>query len=388
MIAVPPPTGDGWELHVQNARSDERLIERIDRANETVCAAQLEFLRLVARVDSLELWRGDGSADMAHWLVVRYGISDWKARRWIAASQSLVGLPRVAEAMARGDLGIDKVVELTRFATPGTEAELVAWARDVSAGRIRHRGDLARRETDDEVREADEARSLTWWWYDDGRRFGLQGDLPAAQGAVVARAIGRLADSLPAMPGEEHSFFTERRRADALVALAATRLAEDQEPDRATLIVHARVDGDGRPTGGFEVEGGPAIPEQTARRLLCTARIQTVLENTSGDVIGLGRMTREPPEWMNRQLRLRDRGCTFPGCTATQWTQAHHIRWWSRGGTTDLDNLVLTCLFHHKLVHEYGWTIRRERTGDVIWLRPDGIRFHAGPAPPFQAGAA
>jgi hypothetical protein len=99
-------------------------------------------------------------------------------------------------------------------------------------------------------------------------------------------------------------------------------------------------------------------------------------------------MTREPPEWMNRQLRLRDRGCTFPGCTATQWTQAHHIRWWSRGGTTDLDNLVLTCLFHHKLVHEYGWTIRRERTGDVIWLRPDGIRFHAGPAPPFQAGAA
>jgi hypothetical protein len=64
------------------------------------------------------------------------------------------------------------------------------------------------------------------------------------------------------MPGEEHSFFTERRRADALVALAATRLAEDQEPDRATLIVHARVDGDGRPTGGFEVEGGPAIPNR------------------------------------------------------------------------------------------------------------------------------
>src|SRR6478736_3849190 len=122
MIAVPPPTGDGWELPVQNARSDERLIERIDRANETVCAAQLEFLQLVARVDSLELWRGDGSADMAHWLVVRYGISDWKTRRWIAASHSLDGLPRVAEAMVRGDPGIDKVVELTRFATPGTEA--------------------------------------------------------------------------------------------------------------------------------------------------------------------------------------------------------------------------------------------------------------------------
>ncbi|HEY7283544.1 MAG TPA: HNH endonuclease [Actinomycetota bacterium] len=87
---------------------------------------------------------------------------------------------------------------------------------------------------------------------------------------------------------------------------------------------------------------------------------------------------------MMRQLRHRDRGCTFPGCAATRWTQAHHIRWWSRGGTTDLDNLVLTCLFHHKLVHEYGWTICRERAGDVIWRRPDGTRYHAGPAPPQQ----
>ncbi len=370
---------------MESARNEARLIDRIDRANARVCAAQLQFLQLVAQVDSLDLWCGDGSADMAHWLVVRYGVSDWKARRWIAASHSLDGLPRIAQAMARGDLGIDKVVELTRFATPGTEAELVAWARDVSAGRIRHRADLARRETDDEVRESDEVRSLAWWWYDEGRRFGLQADLPAAQGAVVAQAIGRLADSLPAMPGEEARFFTDRRRADALVALASSRPADEQTADRATLVVHARVDGDGRPTGGFEVEGGPAIPEQTARRLLCTARIQIVVENASGDVIGLGRTTREPSDWMTRQLRLRDRGCTFPGCAAKRWTQAHHIRWWSRGGTTDLDNLVLTCLFHHKLVHEYGWTIRRERTGDVTWRRPGGIRFHAGPAPPRAA---
>ena len=101
-------------------------------------------------------------------------------------------------------------------------------------------------------------------------------------------------------------------------------------------------------------------------------------------MIGLGRMAREPAEWMLRHLRHRDRGCTFPG-HSTRWTQAHHIRWWSRGGTTDLENLVLTCLFHHKLVHEYGWTIRRERTDQVVWLRPDGVRFHAGPAPPIRA---
>ena len=30
---------------------------------------------------------------MAHWLKMRYGISDWKARRWIAAAHALESLP-------------------------------------------------------------------------------------------------------------------------------------------------------------------------------------------------------------------------------------------------------------------------------------------------------
>jgi len=49
----------------------------------------------------------------------------------------------------------------------------------------------------------------------------------------------------------------------------------------------------------------------------------------------------------------------------------------------DLENLVLPCLFHHRLVHEYGWSIRREPNGEVTWIRPDGIRFHAEPGPPW-----
>jgi Domain of unknown function (DUF222) len=333
-------------------------------------------------VDRLELWRGTGAVDMAQWLYVRYGVSDWKARRWIASAHALEGLPRVSDAFDRGELGIDKVVELARFATPETEGELVEWARDVSCGRIRHRGDLARRESVEEARDVDRDRSLTWWYFDDGRRFGLEAELPAAQGAVVARALGRLADSLPVMPDERHRFFTSQRRADALVALASARIAQDPDPDRATIVVHARVGSDGRPDGGFEIEGGPAVPEPTARRLLCSSRVQALVEDASGEVVGLGRMAREPSEWMLRQLRHRDRGCTFPGCGATRWAQAHRVRWWSRGGRTDLENLVLTCLFHHKLVHEYGWTIRRERGGTVIWTRPDGVRFHADPAPP------
>ena len=85
---------------------------------------------------------------------------------------------------------------------------------------------------------------------------------------------------------------------------------------------------------------------------------------------------------MMRQLRYRDAECRFPGCGARQFTQAHHIVWWGDGGRTDLDNLLLVCFFHHKLVHEHGWTVQRDAAGKVLWLRPDGSIHRAGPGPP------
>jgi hypothetical protein len=158
------------------------------------------------------------------------------------------------------------------------------------------------------------------------------------------------------MPGEEDEYFLEARRADALVALASDRVAGDADPDRATVVVHASAEalmgGDAPGTGGAEIESGPAICAETARRLACDARIQMVVENASSEVIGLGRMSREPSRWMLRQLRYRDHSCRFDGCGSRRHLHAHHITWWERGGRTDLDNLVLVCSFHHKLVHE------------------------------------
>ncbi|HEU4354494.1 MAG TPA: HNH endonuclease signature motif containing protein, partial [Actinomycetota bacterium] len=77
----------------------------------------------------------------------------------------------------------------------------------------------------------------------------------------------------------------------------------------------------------------------------------------------------------------RDRECRFPGCGARAFTEAHHIRWWRHGGRTDLHNLVLICSFHHRLVHEYGWSLARGPDGDVVWFREDGTRYRAGPSP-------
>ncbi|MGZ4126080.1 MAG: HNH endonuclease signature motif containing protein [Actinomycetota bacterium] len=77
-----------------------------------------------------------------------------------------------------------------------------------------------------------------------------------------------------------------------------------------------------------------------------------------------------------------------PGCGTRAFTHAHHIVWWERGGRTDLDNLVLLCSFHHRLVHEYGWTLARQRDGTVEWFRPDGAGYLAGPREGLAAVAS
>jgi hypothetical protein len=364
-------------------RRNQELIERLDDSHRRASSAQRELFAFIAEVDIRKAWRNSGARDMVHWLRMRLGISEWKARRWIGAAHALEYLPRISEAFSSGELGIDKVVELTRFATRETEGDLIRWAKGVSSGAIRRKGDLASRSID-EVRDAERSRSLSWWYFDENSRFGLQAELPAADGAVVQKALERLAETIPVMPGEEDGCFAEARRADALVALCSARIAADPDPDRATVVVHAQLDG--VVSGdGCELEGGPVIHPETAMRLLCDARVQTVIEDGSGQPVRLGRMTREPPAWMMRQLRYRDHECRFPGCGARRFTKAHHIRWWEHGGCTDLDNLLLVCTFHHKLVHEYGWGVKREADGAARWFRPGGVPYRAGPAPPGRA---
>lgn len=363
----------------QQERDVEQLIEALDAAHRETSRIQREMFDAIAEMDRREIWRGSGARDMAHWLAMRHGISQWKARRWIAAAHALEHLTDLGHAFSTGELGIDKVVELARFASFETEAGLIRWATFVSCAAVRRKADLEVRRAIDDVRDAERARFLNWWYHDDGNRLGLEAELPAAQGAVVASALQRVTDTLPVMPGEEDPSYAEARRADALVALCSNRLADDADPDRATVVVHARLgdlDGAG---GSAEIEGGGWIHPETTRRLLCDGRVQTVLEDPNGEPLRLGRVAREPSASMIRLLRYRDVECRFPGCGARRFTQAHHIVWWGDGGATDLDNLVLVCFFHHRLVHEHGWRVRRESGGGLRWVKPDGSLHQRGP---------
>jgi Domain of unknown function (DUF222)/HNH endonuclease len=364
-------------MDVQGSRA-RTLTDRVRSLHREIAARQRALLETLAQLEERRAWAEDGAYDMTHWTAMQLDVSRWKAERWLAAGRALASLPATADALERGELGIDKVVELARFAEFDDEDALVRWARGVSCGAVRRAADLRARDREGDAGEDERSRWLEWRHGDDGRRWRLEGELPSTQGAVVARAIERLGDRIPVSPGEASERFSGARRADALVAICSSRLAADEDQDRATIVVHADLDVLYDADANAVLEGGPVIGGSTVQRLLCNARLQMVLERPDGSVAGLGRLAREPSAWMMRQLRHRDDACRFPGCDARRFTQAHHIEWWSRGGPTDLDNLALVCAFHHKLVHEHGWTLRRDPQGDLSWRRPDGAPYPPG----------
>ena len=85
---------------------------------------------------------------------------------------------------------------------------------------------------------------------------------------------------------------------------------------------------------------------------------------------------------MRRALQARDRRCRFPGCDNTRFLDGHHVRHWSQGGETNIDNLLLLCRRHHRLVHEHGCTIERDHSGRPHFTNAHGVRLDNVPLPP------
>src|SRR5919106_5106458 len=208
-----------------------------------ITGGQRRLLEIIVAHDRPETWETDGCYSYAQWLSGQLHVSRWQARRLINAAHALEHLPRTAAALASGRLGIEKVVELCRFATSETEAELITWARGVLPMTIRERADLASRQALEDVTDAYRSRHLSWSWSDDGQRLGLWGELPADQGAIVAKALDRMAGKVPDITDDddqpEAEGALETRRADALVALCSARIGSDPDADRATVVVHA-----------------------------------------------------------------------------------------------------------------------------------------------------
>ena len=123
----------------------------------------------------------------------------------------------------------------------------------------------------------------------------------------------------------------------------------------------------------------------TARQVLalcCGAQVGAI-RWADGLPLDVGRTARTEPPGLRRALEARDQGCRWTGCDAlAAWATAHHIRPWSQGGATSLEDLALFChLHHHYFIHLLGWTITGHPNGTLHFTHPGGWLTLDSPLP-------
>ena len=135
--------------------------------------------------------------------------------------------------------------------------------------------------------------------------------------------------------------------------------------------------------GRCHLEDGDAISPATAQMIACNATLSAMLHDRDGKVLNFVRRTRKLSAALRRAVRERDRHrCRYPGCESRR-VDAHHIRYWSNGGQTNLANLISLCKAHHHLVHDKGIIIAATSGGFTFHL-PNGPRL--ANSPPLPAG--
>jgi Domain of unknown function (DUF222) len=317
---------------------------------------------------------GDGGCTSAEWLAWRCGLTPRTAREHVRIARCLRELPLIRAAFRRVELSYAKVRALTRVAAVETEEELLELACGLTAAQLERALRAYRRVTTEDADAVQAAAYLEWYWDKDGSLV-MRGRLAPEDGAVLVQALEAAHDALregrrEGPGGSAETAADERRgarrgggcRSGAGSPRAGWRRAQSgRRPRRRT---RSRETGE----GGCEIADGPAIAAETARRLTCDSSLVRVSER-DGTALSVGRKPRAVPPAVRRALRRRDRGCR---CENQRFVDAHHVRHWAHGGESSLDNLVLPCRRHHRLVHEGRYSIEHLPRGKLRFRDPRG----------------
>jgi 5-methylcytosine-specific restriction endonuclease McrA len=375
----------------------DRLGDEIAELAAHLDAATAHLLDLIRDFDIREGWN-TGFRSCAAWLSWRVGLGPLAAREHVRVARALGGLPRLAQALARGELSYAKVRALTRVATAETEEQLLAVGRAGTAEHVERivRG-WRRVDRQAEAREAARqhaSRALHVYRDDDGTVV-LRGRLAPEVGALLLQALTAARETLyqrtrGAEPEADPPTMAQQQ-ADALALLAETALHHGMDPgtagERYQVVVHvdAAVLADADAPGQSVLEDGARVPAGTSQRLACDASRVVMRHDQEGRMLEVGARTRTIPPALRRALHHRDHGCRFPGC-GVPFGQGHHIRHWAQGGPTTLSNLALLCRRHHRAVHEEGYQVDRHADGELRFRRPDGRLLPEVPPSPSVPG--
>jgi hypothetical protein len=369
-------------------------------------ALRMEMLRELVGVAGDSTFFADGAVSLTGWLQRQAGMTEREAGRTSRRVNVLRRLPRFPDLVFTGETTIGHLDALAEVATERRQEAFdiygdklieaaTATGVDSFTKGCRHFASLA----DEHVSEPAAPRSAGTLSF-SSTLFGeaeLNGRLTTDQATVVGQAFDQLCDPDPNDAPVQRSL-TERR-ADALADLAVSFLGgtttDETTKTRRPINPATVVVGLNELTGNDhdlslidirrELLGGGPIPNRLTDHLTCDASIRRLIVDPIGNPLSLGRTSAVVSPSQRHALAIRDQGCVFPTCDRPPtWCDAHHIQHWAHHGETELDNLILLCRHHHRLVHGTEWGITRDPvTGTVTATRSDRRRYtRPGPTKP------
>ena len=369
----------------------EQLENQITELAAHIHAATYRLLELIREYDDAHGWAGPGMNSCAHWLNWKCGINLGAAREKVRVAHALELLPKISEKFRMGEVSYSKVRAMTRVGTPENEEYLLQIARHGTASHVerlvRQYRKVKRIEALELENERHALRQLDWY-FDDDDSLVLKGRFSPEQGLLVKKVLESIMDEefLEQQDVSAETSVDElkprsepisQRRADALVRMAegySSRARNTGSRDRYLVHVHTDMETLKANGTGAEAELDDCchVSAETSRRMSCDTGVVHWLDTKEGETLSVGRKTRTIPPSIRRALKRRDHGCRFPGCTCPRFVDAHHITHWADGGETSLNNLVLLCRRHHRLVHESGFGVHRQADGEIGFTDQQG----------------
>ena len=350
-----------------SALSTPDLMAEITMLAGPLNAANARLLALVAELDRRKGWAEWGVKSMAHWLSWKCGFSLGAAREKVRVAHALEQLPKIAAAMADGRLSYFKVREMTRVAEAANEDYLLNIALCGTATHVEETVRGYRRALDaaELTREAIQQRDQSLWWHAEADgSIVIRGRLPAEVGALFVRALQAAQDSLPipenknvpagTFSDSEDLHRSRKRRVEALATLAESFLATGPKDlsgaDRHQIVVHVDAETfQHRCAGRCELEQGPSIAAETARRLACDASVVRILENEGAS----------PWMWAEKPVRFRRRSAALsvPGTRAAD----------SRAAASSATSTGTTCNTGPTAARPSSATSSRSAASTIAW---------------------
>lgn len=311
------------------------LIDRQLRRLEAARAARIrEFERRYAAV-------ADGAASAVSWLRARTNSAAGDLRAARTLGRSCDRLPVMAAALAAGDISVAHVQilaaatrDLDRERVAADEKELTDLAREFDPRMFRvcvqHWVTVAFPDR----HEKDSEKKYDSRWLRLSETISGMVSVAGMLDPETARPVLLALESLARKAGTSDERTQAQRTADALGDLARTAINTDQlrvtgggRPTVNVTVIEETLRGSGDGAPATYDDGAPLIAAQVGRTV-CDARFARLVVNAVGEMLDLGRITRDISPALRKYLHLRGGGCRVAGCDKPAHApDAHHIVW-------------------------------------------------------------